>query len=79
MPVIFVGLGVGSEYAAIVTDVRPEGVCLTVFAPGGGLQSVTRVPFASSKSDLRPTLAPPYCYFVQPPRDGYSAPEPSVT
>lgn len=38
-----------SEYAAIITDVRPEGVCLTTFPPGGGsvyLSGVRYVPYA---------------------------------
>lgn len=77
MPVIYAAIG-GSDYAAMITDVRPEGVSLVTFPPGGAFTHVTRVPFESSRQHLRPTVARPFCYFVQPPRDGFSPPEPTV-
>lgn len=71
MPVVYRAVG-GSEYAAIVTDVRPEGVSLVTFMPGSAsATAVTRIPFKSSKDDLRPQGEAPFCYFVQPPSSGY--------
>ena len=69
MPVVYRAIG-GSEYAAIVTDVRPEGVTLTTFLPGGALQSLTRVPFKWSGTELKCSAEGPCCFFVSP-QDGF--------
>lgn len=71
MPVVYRAIG-GSEYAALITDVRPEGVSLATFLPGSvSATAVTRIPFKTSPTDLRPSGKEPFCYFVQPPRSGF--------
>ncbi len=41
-PVIYRAHG-GIEYAAIITEVRPDGVSLTTLPPGGGSLDLTRI------------------------------------